>query len=47
MRVNPIIDKLRREHAGMRKIIIVIRTQLDLIERHAEPELNPPTNELK
>ncbi len=46
MRVNPIIDKLRREHTGMRKIIIVIRTQLDLIERHQEPDLILLTNAL-
>ncbi|MDE2345987.1 MAG: hemerythrin domain-containing protein, partial [Gammaproteobacteria bacterium] len=46
MRVNPIIEKLRREHAGMRKIIFVIRSQLDLIERHAEPDLILLTNAL-
>lgn len=39
MRVNPLIDKLRREHADMRRIIILIRMQLDLLERHAEPDL--------
>jgi hemerythrin-like domain-containing protein len=46
MRVNPIIDRLRREHADMRKIIILIRMQLDLIERHAEPDLVLLTNAL-
>ena len=46
MRINPIIEKLRREHAGMRKIIIVIRSQLDLIERHAQPALILLTNAL-
>jgi len=39
MRVNPTIDKLRREHADMRRVIILIRLQLDLLERHAEPDL--------
>lgn len=39
MRVNPIIDKLRREHADMRRVIILIRMQLDLLERHANPDL--------
>jgi hemerythrin-like domain-containing protein len=46
MRVNPIIDKLRREHADMRKIIILIRMQLDLLEKHADPDLILLTNAL-
>ncbi|HVC28873.1 MAG TPA: hemerythrin domain-containing protein [Gammaproteobacteria bacterium] len=39
MRVNPIIEKLRLEHADMRRVIILIRLQLDLLERHAQPDL--------
>ncbi|HVC37597.1 MAG TPA: hemerythrin domain-containing protein [Gammaproteobacteria bacterium] len=46
MRVNPIIDKLRREHADMRRVVILIRMQLDLLERHAEPDLILLTNAL-
>ncbi len=46
MRVNPTIEKLRREHADMRRIIILIRMQLDLLERHAEPDLVLLTNAL-
>lgn len=46
MRVNPIIDKLRREHADMRRVIILIRLQLDLLERHAQPDLVLLTNAL-
>jgi hemerythrin-like domain-containing protein len=38
VRVNPTIAKLRREHADMRRIIILIRMQLDLLERHAQPD---------
>ncbi|MDE2090535.1 MAG: hemerythrin domain-containing protein, partial [Gammaproteobacteria bacterium] len=46
MRVNPTIEKLRREHAEMRRIIILIRTQLDLLERHVELDLVLLTNAL-
>jgi hemerythrin-like domain-containing protein len=46
MRINPIIAKLRQEHADMRRIIILIRLQLDLLERHAEPDLILLTNAL-
>ncbi len=46
MRVNPTIEKLRREHAEMRRIVILIRTQLDLLERHVELDLVLLTNAL-
>lgn len=46
MRVNPTIEKLRREHAEMRRVVILIRMQLDLIGRHAEPDLVLLTNAL-
>ncbi len=37
MPVN-IIDKLYREHANMRRILTLVRLQLDLLERQGMPD---------
>jgi hemerythrin-like domain-containing protein len=46
MRVNTVMEKLRHEHADMRRVILLIRMQLDLLERHAQPDLILLTNAL-
>ncbi|MHB8423535.1 MAG: hemerythrin domain-containing protein [Gammaproteobacteria bacterium] len=41
-----VIDKLHREHANMRRILILVRLQLDLLERQGMPDFVLLTNAL-